>query len=94
MSATTPPDTIRPTKPRYTKIAPVGSRQTKLTWRAASDNVKVAGYRLYIDGRYYKTVKGYTAYITTSRGYHSFSIRSIDTSTNRSYQVGGTVRVR
>ena len=41
-------------------IADRGRRFTpaKLTWGTASDNVAVRGYRLYIDGRYYKTISG------------------------------------
>ena len=71
----------------------VGSRQTKLTWGTATDNVAVRGYRLYVDGAYYKTIIGRVAYIRTSRGTHSFSVRTVDTSANRSYQVGATIRV-
>ena len=94
VSATTKADKIRPSKPPRSRIMAVGSRQTKLTWGSATDNVAVRGYRLYVDGRYYKTISGRTAYIRTSRGTHSFSVRTVDTSANRSYQVGATIRVR
>jgi len=94
VSATTKADKIRPGKPPRSRIMAVGSRQTKLTWGSATDNVAVRGYRLYVDGRYYKTISGRTAYIRTSRGTHSFSVRTVDTSANRSYQVGATIRVR
>ena len=43
---------------------------------------------------YYKTITGRVAYIRTSRGTHSFSVRTVDTSDNRSYQIGATIRVR
>ena len=94
VSATTKADKVRPGKPPRSRIVAVGSRQTKLTWGAATDNVAVRGYRLYIDGAYYKTITGRVAYIRTSRGYHSFSVRTVDTSANRSYQIGATIRVR
>ena len=94
VSATTMADKVRPGKPPRSRIRAVGSRQTKLTWGSATDNVAVRGYRLYIDGRYYKTITGRVAYIRTNRGYHSFSVRTVDTSANRSYQVGARVRVR
>lgn len=94
VAATTKADMIRPGKPPRSRITAVGSRQTKLTWGTATDNVAVRGYRLYVDGRYYKTITGRTAYIRTSRGRHSFSVRTVDTSANRSYQIGATIRVR
>jgi chitodextrinase len=94
VSATTKADKIRPSKPPGSRIRAVGSRQTKLTWGAATDNVAVRGYRLYVDGAYYKTIFGRTAYIRTSRGTHSFSVRTVDTSGNRSYRIYATIRVR
>ena len=50
--------------------------------------------RIGVDGAYYKTITGRTAHVRTSRGTHSFSSRTVDTSDNRSYQVGATIRVR
>ena len=94
VAATTKADKVRPGKPPGSRIRAVGSRQTKLTWGTATDNVAVRGYRLYVDGVYYKTITGRTAYIRTSRGTHSFSVRTIDTSDNRSYPIGTTIRVR
>ena len=69
VAATTKADKIRPSKPPRSRFMAVGSRQAKLTWGTATDNVAVRGYRLYVDGRYYKTIRGRTAYIRTSRGY-------------------------
>ena len=94
VAATTKADKIRPSKPPGSRIMAVGSPQTKLTWGTATDNVAVRGYRLYVDGAYYKTITGRVAYIRTSRGTHSFSVRTVDTSANRSYQIGATIRVR
>ena len=50
--------------------------------------------RIGVDGAYYKTITGRTADVRTSRGTHSFSVRTVDTSDNRSYQEGATIRVR
>ena len=94
VAATTKADKIRPGKPPGSRIMAVGSRQTKLTWGKATDNVAVRGYRLYVDGVYYKTITGRVAYIRTSRGTHSFSVKTVDTSANRSYRIGATIRVR
>ena len=94
VSATTMADKVRPSKPPSSRFAAVGSRQTKITWGRATDNVAVRGYRLYIDGAYYKTITGRVAYIRTSRGTHSFSVKTVDTSDNRSYRIGATIRVR
>ena len=50
--------------------------------------------RIGVDGAYDKTITGRTADVRTRRGTHSFSVRTVDTSDNRSYREGATIRVR
>jgi len=52
VSATTlpPPDKKRPTAPSRLKAAAVSSYEIGLSWKASTDNVGVAGYRVYRNG--------------------------------------------
>ena len=94
VAATTKADTIRPGRPPGSRIRAVGSRQTKLTWGTATDNVAVRGYRLYIDGcRLQDDHRASRLHQDEPR--HPLVLGpEVDTSDNRSYQIGATIRVR
>jgi len=48
--APAPADTTPPTPPANLIATPIASAKVRLTWAASSDNVGVAGYRIYRDG--------------------------------------------
>jgi len=83
-----------PSKVKRLTITALGSRRVRLTWDAATDNVKVKGYRIYRDGRYRKTVSELRTRVKASRGAHTFKVRAIDTSGNIGRAVGWSIRVR
>ncbi|MDH4231117.1 MAG: hypothetical protein OEW04_03695, partial [Nitrospirota bacterium] len=51
-------DTQAPTVPANLKATAVSSSQINLTWTASTDNVGVAGYKVYINGVLIQTVTG------------------------------------
>ena len=94
ITATTAADTTPPSKVKRLTITALGSRRVRLTWDAATDNVKVKGYRIYRDGRYRKTVSELRTRVKSSRGAHTFKVRAINTSGNIGRAVGWSIRVR
>lgn len=75
VSTTAAPDTSAPTTPTSLRSTTVTHEQINLMWNAASDNVGVAGYRLYKNG-------SSTAFATTTTpGYND-----IDLEADQSYQ--------
>ncbi|MFU1797899.1 fibronectin type III domain-containing protein [Paenibacillus azoreducens] len=63
------PDTEAPQWPDDSELMVLDVTQTsvKLTWPSATDNVAVAGYRIYVDGKERTTVSG-NVYLTTITG--------------------------
>ena len=81
-SATTPaPDTQPPTTPTLTALVTKGGT-TKLTWTAASDDVAVAGYRVYREGTLYATTTGTSLSIRKIRGTFSYFVVAFDAAGN------------
>lgn len=58
VSFTTPADTAAPTAPGQPSVAALTSSSVRLTWTAATDNVRVQRYFLYRDGEYQGAVTG------------------------------------
>jgi hypothetical protein len=82
---TPPADTAAPSAPAGLQ-ATAGNSQVSLTWSAASDNVGVAGYRLYRDGTQIAApaATSYTdAGLTNGRGY-VYTVRAVDAAGNLS----------
>ncbi|MCH7541724.1 hypothetical protein IH981_03040, partial [Patescibacteria group bacterium] len=71
-----PPDTLPPSAPTGLKAKIVSSSRVDLTWNASTDNVAVAGYRVYRNGALRKTQTG-----------RSYSDRSIKLGTKYTYYV-------
>lgn len=80
------PDMTAPTAPAGLAASAVSQSQINLTWSASTDNVGVAGYRIYRDGTAITTTKG-TSYqdvnLTASTSY-SYTVRAYDTAGNES----------
>ena len=61
MCATTLPDTESPTVPTGLTASAASSTETSLSWTASTDNVAVAGYKIYRNGVFLKDVPGATS---------------------------------
>ncbi len=83
------PDTTAPTIPTNVSAKAVSSSQINLSWSASTDNIGLAGYDIYRNGQYYRTVTASTSFgdtgVTPSTQY-SYYIRAKDTSNNLSGQ--------
>ncbi|HEX5826166.1 MAG TPA: M12 family metallo-peptidase [Candidatus Limnocylindrales bacterium] len=80
-------DTIRPSRPRYFRVAArYGGGYVKFAWSRSTDNVKVARYRIYREGRstYVRSTTGTSIKMWVRKGYRYY-VRAIDSSGNRSY---------
>lgn len=83
------PDTTKPVWPKGSKLtisekAPVS---VELTWPKAADNVPVAGYRVYVDGKEYATVTEGTKYSITglqAKTRYTFVVKAYDAAGNES----------
>jgi chitodextrinase len=91
---TLPKDQIPPTPPRNLVAAKIGYFDATLRWDAATDNIRVAGYRVYSASGLIATVEE-TEYqvknlrIDTS---YTYKVRALDTSGNLSTEVQLTFR--
>lgn len=83
LSVRTPTDTQAPTTPTGL-TGTAGTRSASLRWNAASDNVRVASYRVYRGTTLIATVTGttYTATGLTSNVTYSFTVRALDAAGN------------
>lgn len=78
------PDTRPPTRPRYPHARWVG-RSVRLWWHASRDNVGVAWYRIFRDGRYIGRTRSLSYYARSHVGKpHRFAIRAVDFAGNGS----------
>ena len=78
---TEPADTEAPTAATNLVVTTTTSNSATLTWTAATDNVGVTGYDLYIDGVFKSTFTGLTATITgllSSTSYNFYLITRDD----------------
>jgi len=88
-SVTTPAlDTTAPTAPAGTAAVTVSFDRVDVSWNAASDDVAVAGYRIFRDGTLLGTVgSSVTKYVDTtvspSTGY-TYTVRAVDAAGNES----------
>jgi RHS repeat-associated protein len=85
---TPPADTTAPSVPAGLTATPRSGSQIDLTWTASSDNVAVAGYRVYRDGTLAATVVG-TAWSDTGLAagtHHSYYLIAVDGANNPSAQ--------
>jgi chitodextrinase len=95
-SATTlAPDTIPPSQPGNLLVSP-GKRKVSMTWTASSDNVGVAGYRVYRNNVFAATLsasaKTYSA-SGISPGVQTFGVEAFDAAGNKSTRASKTVTV-
>ncbi len=97
LDVTTPPsdDTQPPTVPTGLKATTVTGTSVTLLWNAASDNVGVAGYRVYRDGTQFADVPDLTATDTglTPQTTYQYAVAAYDANGNvsaRSAQVAVT----
>ncbi|HET6454427.1 MAG TPA: family 10 glycosylhydrolase [Armatimonadota bacterium] len=82
------PDTIAPSIPTNLVATLVSSTQVDLTWSASSDNVGVAGYKIYRNGTYLASSAG-TAYSDTTivpNLNYTYTVSAYDAADNESAQ--------
>jgi chitodextrinase len=90
------PDTTPPSTPTNLKLTP-GYKRIALSWKASSDNVRVAGYYIYRNGRKIATVTGTTYTDTglitgTSYAYYVIAFDAAGNSSGASATVSGTAK--
>ena len=89
-------DTQAPTTPTNLAATPVSASEIDLSWTASTDNVGVAGYKIYRDGTQVATDTSGTAYADTGltpSTYHAYWISAYDAAGNVSTTTGTTVGV-
>jgi chitodextrinase len=82
------PDTTAPSTPTGLASSNVTSSQVSVTWPASTDNVGVAGYRVYRDGVLVATISA-TSYTSTglvSNTSYTFTVAAFDAAANTSPQ--------
>jgi len=88
-SATTPPapDTAAPTTPTDLTANAISSSRINLSWSVSTDNVAVAGYRVYRNGVFLVALGNVTTYQSTGLSAstaYSYHVDAIDTAGNAS----------
>jgi chitodextrinase len=86
--APVPADTTAPSTPSGLSATPVSASQVNLSWNASTDNVGVAGYRVYRNGNLVGTASG-TSYQDTGLAAataYSYSVAAFDAAGNVSGQ--------
>ena len=84
------PDTTPPSVPGTPTATAASTSQINLTWSASSDNVGVAGYKIYRNGAYLTSVTG-TSYNDTGLAMgttYTYRISAYDAANNESAQSG------
>ncbi len=91
-SLAAPGDSSPPSVPQGMAFAAKTRTTVRLVWRASTDDVGVAGYRLYRNGVRVATVRGlqytYTALRCATR--YTFALEAIDAAGNASYRAEAT----
>jgi chitodextrinase len=79
-------DTAAPSQPDSFVLSGATRTSVSLTWAASTDNVGVAGYRVYLDGSAAGTTvnRGYTVSGLTCGAAHTFAVDAYDAAGNRS----------
>ncbi|TWP51885.1 carbohydrate-binding protein [Lentzea tibetensis] len=83
-----PPDTVPPTDPSGLRSTGKTATSVDLAWTASSDNVKVTGYEIFVDGAFKQNADGTAttatvAGLTTGKEY-AFKVRAKDAKNNLS----------
>jgi parallel beta-helix repeat protein len=86
LSSGTTSDTQAPTAPSNLQVTGVDSSSVSLAWTASTDNVGVAGYRIYRDGKHVASVPGTLATDTglSSGKTYTYYVTAVDAAGNQS----------
>lgn len=84
-------DTIAPSIPTDFTATPVSDSRIDLSWNTSTDNVEVAGYKLYRDGAYLKSITESTTVDTSDTGLsasleYCYTVSAYDGAGNESEQ--------
>jgi chitodextrinase len=90
VSVSTLPDTTAPSVPANLSAQAVSPTQVTVSWNASTDNVGVAGYKIYRDGAYLTTATGtlYQDLGLTAGATYSYTVSSLDAAGNESATTG------
>src|SRR4030042_662948 len=86
-------DTTAPTTPTDLTATAISSSQIDISWTASTDNVGVAGYKIYRDGTYLKSVTGSTSTSDTGLNpstQYCYTVSAYDSANNESAQSSQT----
>ena len=88
VQATTITDTQAPTAPTNLAVNGTTNNSASLNWTAATDNIAVTGYSIYVDGTFHSTVTGTTATVSglSASTTYSFYVIANDAANNTSPQ--------
>jgi len=77
-------DTQPPSAPGNVKAVALKGRKVRVSWSPATDNVGIAGYRVYRDGNLVGSLPSSTLTFTDSpgRGSHAYTVRAFDAAGN------------
>ena len=77
-------DTQPPSAPGNVKAVALKGRKVRVSWSPATDNVGIAGYRVYRDGNLVGSLASSTLTFTDSpgRGSHAYTVRAFDAAGN------------
>lgn len=88
------PDTQAPQAPADITAGKVTDGKVNISWTAASDNVGVTGYQVYLNGELYATVTGTGLEITGLKaGSYTVEVYAVDAAGNRSAAASLTLKV-
>ena len=90
-SSAAPADTVPPSVPQGMAFAGKTRTTVRLVWRASTDDVGVAGYRLYRNGARVATVRAlqYTYVGLRCATRYTFALEAVDAAGNASNRRGG-----
>lgn len=87
------PDTTAPTVPTGPSVLTATSdgTQVNLSWNAATDNIAVTAYKVYLDGNLVATLGNVTSYTGTASTTGQYSVSACDAASNCSDQSEGVL---
>ena len=77
-------DMVAPDKVVKLNVVGATQKSTTITWAAATDNVKVTGYEITIDGKTYKSKKASLTVKKLAAGEHTVTVVAVDKAKNKS----------
>jgi chitinase len=77
-----PSDTTPPTAPTNLRVTQQKGANCSIAWNAATDNVGVAGYNVYLNGSLVDTTSGLSTTVNIPKGSSTIQVRAFDAAGN------------